>query len=71
MADEPVDIVLQHLIAIREDITAIRATLVELGDGQTVLGNMIIRLKTDMVQVKRILSQMDVRIAHLEKAAPA
>jgi hypothetical protein len=51
----------------RADITAIRAGLVDVADGQTVLGQMIMRLERDMVRVKDLLGKMDGRIAQLER----
>jgi len=69
--------VLQHLIAIRarldgidERLNAMDARLEDIGYGQTVLGNMSIRLEADMLRIKDLLGRMDTRIAHLEKEAP-
>jgi hypothetical protein len=69
--------VLQHLIAIRTRLdgidallNAMDARLGDMADGQTVVGNMIIRLEVGMVRVKDLLGRMDARIAHLEKEAP-
>ena len=77
MTDEPENIVLQHLVAIRsrldgidELLTALDARLNDITDGQTVLGNTSIRLEADMLRIKDLLGKMDARIAHLEKEAP-
>jgi hypothetical protein len=77
MAEPDLNLIMERLLAIqtdmremRADITGIRVTLETLGDSQTVLGNMFLRIERDMVQVKRLLGQMDARLVHLEQAAP-
>jgi hypothetical protein len=69
MADEPENIMLQHLIAIRADMASMRTDVTTLSDGQTVLTNLLMQVLRDMEQVKR-LGRMDARISHLEKAPP-
>jgi hypothetical protein len=68
---------LQHLIAIRADVTrmverldAVDARLDTIDAGQTVLGNHIMRLEISMERVKDLLGRMDARIARLERAEP-
>jgi hypothetical protein len=77
MAEPDLALIMERLLAIqtdmreiRSDIANIHTTLETLADGQTVLGNMFLRIERDMVQVKRLLSQMDARLVHLEQAAP-
>jgi hypothetical protein len=77
MAEPDLNLIMERLLAIqtdmrevRADITGIRVILETLGDSQTVLGNMFLRIERDMVQVKRLLGQMDARLVHLEQAAP-
>jgi hypothetical protein len=53
--------------AVHTDIAAVRVDLVNIADGQTVLGQMILRLERDMVRIKDLLGRIDGRIAHLEK----
>jgi len=74
MADEPENIVLQHLIAIRADITAIRARLdgmdkrlEQLEYGQTVHLHALFRVERDIEGVKEQLGKLDARISRLEK----
>jgi len=76
MPDPDLNLIMERLLAIqadmreiRTDITGMHATLEALGDGQTVLGNMFLRIERDMVQVKRLLGQMDARLVHLEAKA--
>ena len=72
MTDEPENIVLQHLIAIRTRLDgidarldAMDARLLDIADGQTVLAQMVLRIERDMAQVKPLLGQMGTRIALL------
>jgi hypothetical protein len=65
MTEEPENIVLQHLIAIRTRLDAIDARLVDIADDQTVLAQIVLRIERDMVQVKPLLGQMGTRIALL------
>jgi hypothetical protein len=66
--------VLSEQASQRADIAAMRTEmnerLTDLSDGQTVLGQMIMRLERDMVRVKDLLGKMDGRIARLEQAVP-
>jgi hypothetical protein len=61
----------ERLLAIQTEQAAIRTGLTDIADGQTVLGQMIMRLERDMVRVKDLLGRMDGRIARLETAAQA
>jgi hypothetical protein len=69
MTDVDLNFIAERLLAIQTDMRDIKTAVTDLADGQTVLGQMILRLERDMVRVKDILGRMDSRIADLEKAA--
>ena len=55
----------------RGDITEIRAAMTDMAADQTVLGQMMLRVERNIVQIKEHLGRMDTRIAHLEERAGA
>lgn len=68
MTEPDLNFIAERLLAIQTDMRDMRATLVDIGDGQTMLTQMVLRLERDMVRVKDLLGRMDDRIAHLEAA---
>ena len=59
MTEPDLNFIAERLLAIQTDMRDMRATLVDIGDGQTVLTQMVLRLERDMVRVKDLLGRMD------------
>jgi hypothetical protein len=66
MTEVDLNFISEQLKRLLSEQASMRATLVISAMGQTVLGQMIMRLERDMVQVKRLVGKMDTRISHLE-----
>ena len=60
MTEPDLNFIAERLLAIQTEQTAIRATVTDIADGQTVLTQMVLRLERDMVRIKDLLGRLGV-----------
>ena len=66
MADEPIDLVLEHMTRIQADISDLKASVGELRKGQLSLRDDIHAIRGDLLRHEHILTSLDSRLRRVE-----